>query len=142
MIDEENNLFAALRSLQLPAGDYAVFGSGPLIVRGIIEADNDLDVLSRGAAWARATELGELIYLPDHDVEVASFFGGAITIGTKWAIGDFDPDELIDSAEIIEGLPFVRLEYVIRYKTIAGRPKDLAHLRLLEAALPGTAPTG
>lgn len=142
MIGKEKDLFAALRSLQLPAGDYAIFGSGPLIVRGIIEADNDLDILSRGAAWARATELGELVNLIDHGVEVVSFFGGAITVGTKWAIGDFDPDELIDSAEIIEDLPFVRLKYVVRYKKIAGRPKDLAHLRLLEAALPGTAPTG
>ena len=132
----EIDLFAALRSLQLPAREYAVFGSGPLIVRGIIEAENDLDVLSRGAAWTRAAELGELVFLPEHDLEVVSFFEGALTIGTRWAIGEFDTDELIDSAEIIDGLPFVLLEHVVRYKQTAGRPKDLAHLRLLEAALP------
>lgn len=135
MIDDERDLLAALRSLQLPAGDYAVFGSGPLIVRGIIEADNDLDVLCRGEAWTRATEIGDLVYLPEHDVEVVSFFGGAITAGPRWAIGEFDTDELIDSAEILEGLPFVQLKHVVRYKEIAARPKDLAHLRLLETAL-------
>lgn len=136
MIGHDGDLFAALRSWQLPAGDYAVFGSGPLIVRGIIEADNDLDVLCRGAAWARAIEIGDLVYLPEHDIEVVSLLGGAITFGTSWAIGEFDPDELIDSAEIIEGLPFVRLKDVVRYKEIAARPKDLAHLRLLAAAYP------
>ena len=135
MIEDAKDLFSVLRSLQLPAGDFAVFGSGPLIVRGIIEAGNDLDVVSRGEAWRMAIEMGDLVYLPEHDVEVVSMYGGAITIGTRWAIGEFDTDELIDAAEIIEGLPFVKLKYVVRYKEIATRPKDLAHLRLLERSL-------
>ena len=44
---------------------------------------------------------------------------------------------MIDTAEIIDGLPFVRLEHVIAYKQIAGRPKDLQHLALIEKAGPG-----
>lgn len=125
-------LFDLFRALDLPAGDYAVFGSGPLIIRGIIEPANDLDVLSRGEAWAWASEVGELVELPEHGVTVASLFDGAITIGTVWAIGDVDVDELIDSAELIDGIPFVRLEHVAAYKRIAGRPKDLEHLALLD----------
>ena len=125
------DLFDRLRSLALPPGDFAVFGSGPLIVRGIIEATNDLDVVSRGAAWERALQLGDLVSLEEHDVEVVSFNDGAITVGTSWAYGEFDIDHLIDSAEIIDGLPFVRLEHVVEYKEAAVRPKDLAHLRAL-----------
>jgi len=128
------SVFDLLRSLDLPAGDYAIFGSGPLIVRGIIEAANDLDVLARGTAWDEAQQYGELVYLPDHDVEIVSCFDGVVTIGTEWAIGEFNVDELIDSAEIIDGLPFVRLEYVILYKQIAGRPKDMRHLELIKQA--------
>lgn len=128
------DVFELLRSLELPAGDYAIFGSGPLIVRGIVEAANDLDILARGAAWERVQELGELVYLPEHDVEVVSCFEDVITIGTEWAIGDFDVDELIDTADDIEGLPFVRLEHVVAYKRIASRPKDLRHLELLKRA--------
>ena len=41
-------------------------------------------------------------------------------------------DHLIDTAEVIDGLPFVRLEHVVAYKRIADRPKDREHLRLLE----------
>lgn len=126
-----HHLSDLLRSLDLPAGDYAVFGSGPLIVRGIIEPTNDLDVISRGAAWSAAAELGDLVDLPEHGVTVASLFGGAITVGTQWAIGEFDVDALIDTAEVIDGVPFVRLEHVVAYKRLAGRPKDLEHLRLL-----------
>lgn len=116
-----------------------MFGSGPLIVRGIIEAANDLDVISRGAAWHRAVELGDLVYLTEHGVAVVSFDDGAITVGTSWAYGEFDIDMLIDTAEIIDGLPFVRLEHVVAYKEAAGRPKDRTHLRAL-ADCRGTTP--
>jgi hypothetical protein len=129
-------LFDSLRSLGLPDDDYAVFGSGPLIVRGIIDATNDLDVVSRGGAWKKACELGEMVTLEEHDVNVVSFLDGAITIGTSWAYGnvDVDFDELIDTADIIDGLPFARLEHVVKYKRIAGRSKDLEHLRLLKTS--------
>jgi predicted nucleotidyltransferase len=129
----ETDLFDLLRSLYLAEGDYAVFGSGPLIVRGVIEATNDLDILSRGIAWATAAAAGELVELREHGVTVVSLFDGAITVGTEWAIGDFDVDELIDTAEMIDGIPFVRLEHVVAYKRLAGRPKDLEHLKLLAA---------
>jgi len=132
VVGDSSDLFELLRDLELPAGDYAVFGSGPLIVRGIIRAGNDLDVICRGAAWERAQELGPLLYLPEHDVNVATLNEGALTFGTRWAIGKFDVDDLIDTSEIIDGLPFVRLEHVIAYKQIAGRPKDIEHLRLVE----------
>ena len=126
------DLFALLRSLDLPRTDYAVFGSGPLIVRGIIEPTNDLDVISRGAAWETAARQGDLV--EERGVTVAVLFGGAITVGTEWAIGEFDVDELIDTAELIDGLPFVRVEHVVAYKRIAGRPKDIEHLAALEAS--------
>jgi hypothetical protein len=121
-----------LRSVGLPRGDYAVFGSGPLLVRGIIDDAADLDVIARGAAWDHVTATGQLIHLHDHDVTVASFFDGAITVGNRWAIGDFSVGELIDSADTIEGIPFVRLEHVRAYKRIAGRHKDIDHLDKLD----------
>ncbi len=125
-----SDLFDLLRPLELPSGDYAVFGSGPLIVRGIIEPANDLDVVSRGAAWEQAAQLGTPV--EERGVTIASLFDGTITIGTEWAIGDFDIDELIETAETIDGLPFVRLEHVVTYKEIAGPPKDQRHLAALK----------
>ena len=124
-------LFEQVKALGLPDGDFAIFGSGPMLVRGIIEAINDIDIISRGAAWQHAQTIGELVYLEDYDVHVVSIDDGLITIGTSWGIGDFDIDDLIDTAEKISGLPFVRLQYVVEYKQIANRPKDVAHLELL-----------
>lgn len=121
-----------IRAADLPPGDFAVFGSGPLLVRGIITAVNDVDILARGPAWERARRLGKLVRLPEHGVSVVSLHDGALTIGTVWAIGNIDVDEAIDGADVISGLPWVRLHLVADYKRAAARPKDLEHLRLLE----------
>ena len=127
-----DELFDLLRSLELPVGDYAIFGSGPLIVRGWVEPSNDLDILCRGRAWDEALRVGELVHLEEWNVDVVEVDDGAITIGRRWAIGEFDVDDLIDTAELIAGLPFVELRYVAAYKRIADRPKDRRHLEIME----------
>ena len=127
------SLFDQLKGRNLPAGDFAIFGSGPLVVRGIIPASNDLDILCRRLAWKTVREIGELEYLSDYDVTVVTMCDGRLSFGTEWGIGNFDINALIDSAELIEDLPFVRLEYVAGYKEIRRRSKDLDHLDALEA---------
>ena len=61
--------------------------------------------------------------------------GGAIESVGGWL--GWDIDALIDNAEIIDGLPFARLEDVLAFKLSYGRPKDIAHARLTEAHLRG-----
>lgn len=51
-------LFGKIRALGLPIGDYAIFGSGPLAVRGLMPGARDLDVVARGTAWERWRRLG------------------------------------------------------------------------------------
>ena len=127
-VDAGTELFDFVRDLQLPADDFAVFGSGPLIVRKIIPPTNDLDIICRNDAWQRVKTLGEVRYLEKYDVSVVSMRDDTITFGNEWGIGDFDIGLLIDTAEQISGLPFVRLRYVIEYKTIANRAKDIEHI--------------
>ena len=126
-------LFGLLRTLDLPPDGYAVFGSGPLLIRGVIEEANDLDVVCRPHTWEQARRLGEVVALED-GVEVISVNNGAITFGRSWRYGDVDIEHLIDTADELEGIPFVRLEHVIAYKRIADRPKDRVHLAALAAA--------
>ncbi len=121
-----------LQSLRLPIGDYVLFGSGPLLARGWIADAGDLDVLARGPAWRRAQQLGPVEYLAEWDVTVVNI-GQNISVGTSWGIGDVDPDELIDNAELIDAIPCARLDDVAAYKRIADRPKDREHLAIIEA---------
>jgi hypothetical protein len=126
-------LFEQIRRLRLPLGDYAIFGSAPLAIRGIIPACSDLDILCRRKAWEIVRSIGKAEFLPEYDVNVVSMCEHALTFGTVWGIGDFDVDELIDTAEIISGLPFVQLEHVILYKKIRSSEKDVLHLNALAA---------
>ena len=91
-------LFEYLKSLKLPEGDFAVFGSGPLIVKGIIPASNDLDIICRGAAWEKVKSIGTLEHNDEYDVEIVALHDGKLSLGSKWGIGKFDIDDLIDGS--------------------------------------------
>jgi hypothetical protein len=130
---ELSRLLGEVRALGLPAGNFVLFGSAPLLVRGIVPPTGDVDVLARGPAWEAARALGPTVRLPHHEVDVVRLLYGRIEIGTVWGIGDVDVDDLIDSAEVIDGLPFAGLAHVRAYKEVAGRAKDREHLRLLDA---------
>ncbi|MEE8576043.1 MAG: hypothetical protein V3T31_02200 [candidate division Zixibacteria bacterium] len=124
-------LFDSLRRMKLPNCDFAVFGSGPLIVRGLIPVTNDLDIVCRGAAWDKIREIGTLQFNDAYGVEIVTFYDGQVTFGNRWGIGNFDVNELIDGAEFIEKLPFVQLKHVVEYKMERASEKDLRHLELL-----------
>ena len=126
-------VLAHLQDLELPVTDYAVFGSGPMIVRGWIEATNDVDGVCRGAAWEKALSAGAPRRLEEWGVDVVELLDGSLTLGTEWAIGDIAVDEVIDSAELIDDVPYARLVYVVRYKRAMLRPKDLEHLAIIAA---------
>jgi hypothetical protein len=79
-------------------------------------------------------ELGAVRTAPEGD-PVVWLEGGAIEIFGGWL--GWDIDALIDNSEIIDGLPFVRLEDVLAFKLSLGRPKDVAHARLIEGYLRG-----
>ena len=128
-----HDLFDRLRALHLPPGDYAVFGSATLAIRGLIEDPADLDILCRGAVWQRMSDIGELKQLEDGSW-IASLDNGLLTFGHTWAIGVVDIDEMIDTAEIIDGLPFVRLQHVVVYKRLRRTERDREHLALMEKA--------
>ena len=127
-------LFDFVAKLKLPPDDYAIFGSGPIIVRGIIPFSNDLDIICRGDAWKTVLASGHTEFLEEFDTTVVSMANGAVTFGSAWGIGNFDIDELIDTAEILGGLPFVQLQYVIEYKMIRSQSKDLKHIEAIRLA--------
>jgi hypothetical protein len=128
-------LLDKLRALDLPKGDYAVFGSGPLLARGLVGEVRDLDVVARGTAWEKVKRLGPVRTAPKGD-PLVRLEGGAIEIYGGWL--GWDLDALIDNTEIIEGLPFARLEDVLAFKRSNGRLKDITHARLIEEHLRNT----
>lgn len=121
-------LLQKLKDSNPPKQSFAIFGSGPMGVRGIREC-RDLDVVvlkqvfydfGHKARWS-LKESANLAYLEKDKIELYK----------DWGPGEWDIDKLIQEAEIINGLPFVRLEEVVKWKQLKGRKKDKEDIRLI-----------
>ncbi len=121
-------LLAELDAIKLPAGEYAIFGSGPMAVRGWREA-NDLDVIVTQPVWDWL--LGKYDVRDPHGTPRISF--GDVDLFRDWGPGVWNLDRLIDEAELIDGRPYVQLESVLAWKKLRGKPKDEPDIKILEA---------
>lgn len=123
-------IFDQVRGLSLPAGSFAIFGSGPLVVRGIRDSE-DADVIVTEDVFKELAKdpLWDSIELRDH---YTSLKKKGLEIYHTWAPGAWDVDELIKTAEMIDGMPFVRLDSVVEWKKLRGDDKDVIDLALIE----------
>lgn len=124
-------LVRRLLALDLDPDDYVVFGSGPLLAHGVRPDVGDLDVVARGAAWSRAKELGVPGRGGVTGAPMARMPEGRINFFRDWITADWDPDELIDGADVVAGVRFARLSEVLAYKRMLMRPKDVVDIRAL-----------
>ena len=127
-------LFDRLRELALPAGDWVIGGSAPLLAHGLIDAVNDIDIVARGAAWARACELGTA-QPGEHGDRRVRLCDGLVEVFDGWSLMPWCADDLVAEAQWHAGLPFMPLARVLDFKRRLARPKDVAHIRLIEAHL-------
>jgi hypothetical protein len=131
--------FEAIKKLDLPLGQYAIISSGPLGIRDL-RAIGDIDIIVTPELWdVFAKKYGVIdqdgvkkVTLLEGDVE--AFCEDSFYTEQK---ADDAPTvaERIATAEIIEGLPFERLEYVLYYKRKMRRDKDLSDIAMIEAWL-------
>lgn len=118
-----------LGSLHLPLGQFAIFGSGPLAIREIRESQ-DIDLIVKKDLWKKLIKT----YPPSTQTKPACLkIGKNIEIYQERLFVSESIDELIDSAELISGFPFVQLRYVLEWKKKCGREKDKKDVELIEA---------
>ncbi|MFI8436626.1 hypothetical protein ACIGJO_23330 [Streptomyces sp. NPDC079020] len=133
----DHPLVGKLLSLGLERGDFVVAGSGPLLAHGLRSAVGDLDVVARGAAWERATALADPVAAPSGYGLMVLLFDGGLEVFDRWLPGTPGPDELIEGAEWIHGLPFCPLREVLEWKRTTLRQKDRKDILLIEKHLDG-----
>jgi hypothetical protein len=117
-------------SLELPANDYVLFGSLPLLAHDLIENVNDIDILARGSAWEYAQTFAKAELAPMGEWRVKLEF---IEIYNAWL--GMDVDAIIDRAIFINGLPYADLRDVLEFKQKLNRPKDADHIRCIKEHL-------
>jgi len=137
----ENRLIRRLAmlvsELDLDLRDFVIFGSGPMLAHGLRYGIHDLDIVARGPAWRRVAEHGCPGTGSVNGAPMAVFWDGLIQFSQGWISADWDPDDLIDGAETIQGWPFARLTDVLAYKRVLLRPKDYPDIAALHQTLDG-----
>jgi len=120
------------RELNLKVGEYALCGSVPLAAHGIRDA-NDIDMVVLPEVYEGLKKKGW---------KVKTFPGGERVGLTKdvfeafkdWNYGSYNPPvaELINGADIIDGIPIVKLGEVLKWKRVFNREKDRRDVALIE----------
>lgn len=123
-----------LKALKLPAGQYAIFGSGPLAVRDLRDA-GDIDIIVTQEIWDKLAKKYPQTKKETVKGPVTSINIDHLEIYRDWLNLTSQIKEMIETAEIINDLPFVKLEHVIEWKKFMGRDKDKNDLRLIEEYL-------
>ena len=130
------DIVSETKKLDLPFGRYILVGSAPMVIREIREAA-DLDIivtkdifeellLQKG--WISKTTPDGRRGIENDECEIFDRF-------FQWEGCPGSTEELISDAEIIHGLPFLRLGVLIECKKAMGREKDLADVTLIEKYL-------
>jgi hypothetical protein len=133
-MNRNQELFKRVKSLNLPVGEYAIFGGGPMGIRNlremhdidIIASDRLFDEYTDKQGWRLKEIYGYRDWLKNDELE--------IEMGRDWHEG-WGVEKMIKEADIIDGLPFVKLEYLIEWKKFFRREKDLKDIELIEEFL-------
>lgn len=123
-----------LKELNLPKRKYAIFGSGPMCIRGLREV-GDLDIIVTMDIY------NDLKNNPDFKMGHRKKSGNeflekdSIEVYKDWHPGDWDVERLIKESETIDDFPFVKLEEVLKWKKLKQRDKDIEDIKLIEEYL-------
>ena len=130
----KEDIVKKVKALNLPERSYIVFGSCPLAVAGIREA-NDIDLLVSKDVFAKLKVAGwkELHKSPNDVPLVRDIFEAH----ENWDFSSYSPtlEQLLSTATTIDSIQFASLEEVRKWKVASGRPKDLADITMIDEHL-------
>lgn len=131
---KKEEIVAKVKALNLPPNSFVVFGSGPLAVAGLREA-NDIDLLVSEEIFAELKDRGwkELIKGQNDRPLVFDIFEAH----DNWDFSPYSPtlQHILATATVIEGVPFASLKEVRKWKVASGGPKHLADVKLIDQKL-------
>ena len=130
----KEEVITKVKLLNLPKDSYVVFGSSPMAVAGIREA-NDIDLLVSPEVYANLREAGwQELYKGPHDSPLVHEL---FEVHDSWSFSPYNPTlkHLLGSATVVDGVPFASLEEVRKWKVASGGQKHLADIKLIDAKL-------
>jgi hypothetical protein len=125
------NIIEKIKELNLPKDQYVVIGSGVMDILGIRRA-NDIDLsvtkelhqkLRETGKWEEYENYGK-IFLKKDVFEI----NGELS----WDKYKTTTEEVIKTAFLIDGIPFMNTEELIKFKMAFGREKDFKDIELIK----------
>lgn len=127
MLSSHNKkLFDELRALNLSSIQYVVFGSGPMGIRNMREI-HDVDIFVTEELWKALSKKHKS--KSDHSIQLTPNIEAIKT----WFPGNWNVEELIAQADMIDDIRFVKLKRVYEWKKQRMAPKDKKDIEILEA---------
>ena len=123
-----------IKQLNLPLGEYVVIGSGLLDALGLRTA-GDIDIAVTPKLFASLQSTGEWKEAEQYNKAFLLKDGVEISSQLEW--GDFPTTvtEAINSSIVVDGVPFLNMEELKKFKRAFGRQKDYDDIALLDAYL-------
>ena len=106
---DRNALHRTLAELRFEPGRWVVAGSAPMLLAGLIDSIDDIDIVVDRSAWRQAVSLS------DQEPE----YGNAA--------------QMLAEAVDVDGVPCSPLGRVLDSKRRLGRPRDLHHITIIES---------
>lgn len=125
------NIIEKIKELNLPSGQYVIVASSVLDVLGIRKAQ-DIDIAVTKNLFQKMRQTGEWKEIEKYDKIFLEKEGFDIIPQLDWENYTTTTEEAISSALVIEGIPFMNLNELIKFKTALGREKDFKDIELIK----------
>ncbi len=114
-----------LKELNIPKDDFVIYGSAPMVIRGLKEKNNDLDVLVKDIVWEKLS----VKYPNNINGDYIDINGISFTHTDMNFLGDMN--EVIKKSEIIDGFHILSLSETKRWKEKVGGEKHLKDAKII-----------
>ena len=125
-----------VKKLNFPPGEFVVVGSGIMSVLGLKEAkDIDIVVSEELFKQCKDSEEWEVVSWTYPDKTGSVYLQqGLVEVYLDVNCGNFNPatEELIGGSKLVQGVPFITLETLLKFKREYNRPKDRKDIEIIE----------
>ena len=118
-----------LKELNIPKEDCVIYGSAPMVLRGLKEKNNDLDVLVKDSLWEKLS----VKYPNNINGDYIDINGVSFTHTDMNFLGSVD--DVIKKSDIIDGYHILTLAETKRWKEKLGSEKHLKDAKVIEEYL-------
>jgi hypothetical protein len=119
----------ALKELNIPKEDCVIYGSAPMVLRGLKEKNNDLDVLVKDSLWEKLS----VKYPNNINGDYIDINGVSFTHTDMNFLGSVD--DAIRNSDVIDGYHILTLAETKRWKEKVGSEKHLKDAKAIEEYL-------